>query len=90
MKPAQLPSLLNDLQGFESNAVSRSEALEVGVRKEARLAYSTEEKAERIIALQVGPLPWRYCAPLIFLASATCYALAFLVVAGFNRLLTVL
>jgi hypothetical protein len=35
----------------------------------------------------VTPLPWLQCAGLIFLGSATCYGLGFLVLLGFIHLL---
>jgi len=77
-------------QAFESNAVSRLPDLEVAVFEEAILAYSVDEATELAHALDVKPLPWRYCALLIFLGSAACYAIGFAVVLAFNRLLSVL
>jgi hypothetical protein len=32
------------------------------------------------------PLPWRQCAPLIFLASGVCYALLYLTIMLVSRL----
>ena len=39
---------------------------------------------------EVTPLAWRHCAALMFLGSAACYGLGFLVAAGFHHLLGLL
>ena len=41
--------------------------------------YELEQLAENENLPSVAPLPWRQCAPLIFFASTTCYALVYVV-----------
>lgn len=50
-------------------------------------AYGAADETMAENLAGVPPLPWRQCAPLIFFASAACYALGYLVVAVFDHLL---
>lgn len=52
--------------------------------------YAVDEDALANSLPDVTPLPWLQCAGLIFLGSAACYGLGFLVLLGFNHLLTLL
>jgi len=65
--------------------VDRNEVLEMTVRQNALSADGLSDDAD-YLEHTVPPLPWRQCAPLIFLASGACYALLYLTIMLVSRL----
>jgi hypothetical protein len=62
---------------------TRGNVLEATVRQDA---FSTNWDDTDRFEHSITPLPWRQCAPVLFLAAGGCWALLYLTIMAISRL----